>query len=84
MANHPSSLKRQRQSEKRRVHNRGIKSEMKTLAKKILSAGKDEAIKLAKTLQSKLDKAGRRGILHKKSASRKVAQLLSSLKSKVS
>lgn len=84
MANHPSSLKRQRQSEKRRVHNRGVKSELKTLTKKILSAGKDEAIKLAKTLQSKLDKAGRRGIMHKKAASRKVAQLLTALKKKVS
>ena len=82
MANHPSSLKRQRQSEKRRLHNRGVKSEIKTLAKKILSAGKDEAVKLAKTLQSKLDKAGRRGILHQKSASRKVAQLLTALKKK--
>jgi len=75
MATHKSAIKRHRQSEKRNERNRSAKSELTTLTKKVLAATKDEAQKLLTFLQSKLDRAGRKGLMHRKTASRKVARL---------
>ncbi len=76
MATHKSALKRHRQSVKRRTKNRAEKSDIRILTKKIVDASKSEAISLLKTLQSKIDKAGRKGVLHHINASHKVAQLM--------
>lgn len=75
MANHPSSLKRNRQSIKRKARNRTRKTEIQDLLKTLATAAKAEAPKIARTIQSKIDRAARKGTLHWKTAARKVARL---------
>ena len=76
MPNIKSARKRYRQSLKRRVHNRSIRSEIRTRTRKLLateSAADAEAA--LKQLYSLLDKAAGRSILHPKAAARQKARL---------
>lgn len=76
MANHPSSLKRQRQSEKRRVKNRAVKSTIKTTTKKVrATTTKSAGLAELTTAISKLAKAASKGVIHKNTASRKISRL---------
>ena len=78
MANHPSAEKRNRQRLRRRERNVAQMSKMRTQVKKVqgdLSDGKkpgkdslQEAIRL-------LDKAAQKGIVKRKTASRKISRL---------
>lgn len=83
LPNLPSAFKRIRQDKKRRERNKKIDSELKSLAKKFVAAvttkAKDEAKKLGAALVSKLDKARSKGIIHRNTASRKKARILSKL-----
>ena len=78
MANR-SAEKRERQNVKRRMHNRMIKSSVRTQIKKFDAAvqAKDkDAAKTAMDLSFKLlDSAARKGVLHKNTASRKKSRL---------
>lgn len=76
MANHPSSLKRHRQSLKRRQRNRAQKDRIKLLTRQLGEAGKTETPELVKKLQSALVKAGRHGVLHRKTAARMVSKAM--------
>ncbi len=84
MANHVSALKRARQDERKRAAHRGQRSEMRTAIKKVQSAvasgDKDDANALLKTAISRLDKAGRKGLIHPGQASRSVSRLNTSVK----
>jgi len=82
MANHKSALKRHRQSLKRNTRNRSLKSEIWTLTKKVTSAPKTEAVALMQQLQSILAKAGRKGVLHKKTASKHISHMMKTISSK--
>jgi small subunit ribosomal protein S20 len=79
MANHPSAVKRHRQSLKRRERNRVAKSSIRTSVKKttlLLQAGEVEAAKKEAKLATKLiDKAAIHGVLHKKTAARTISRL---------
>jgi small subunit ribosomal protein S20 len=75
MANHPSSLKRNRQSIKRKARNRTRKTEIQDLLKTLATTAKTEVPKIARTIQSKIDRAARKGTLHWKTAARKVSRL---------
>ncbi len=79
MANHPSAEKRNRQRIKRTARNRAVKSAVRTQVKDVrdaLSAKDPKAAKEALEEATKsLDKAASKGVLPKKSASRKVARL---------
>lgn len=76
MANHPSALKRHRQSEKRRLRHKSTKSALRTLLKKVRSAAtKEEALKQLSVVTSRLHKAAQTGSLHKNNASRKISRL---------
>lgn len=85
MANHASALKRARQDEKKREQNHAQRSEMRTAIKKVKAAvesgEKDNANALLKNAISKLDRAGRKGLLHSRQASRSVSRLNASVKS---
>ena len=74
MANR-SAEKRERQNVKRRMHNRMIKSSVRTQIKKFdaaVVAGDKEAAKDAMALSFKLlDSAASKGVLHRNTASRK-------------
>ena len=79
MANHKSAIKRNRQSEKKRVRNASVKSHVKTRIKAVLKAveEKDPSQSLAslQTAISIIDKASSKGILHKNNAARKISRL---------
>lgn len=79
MANHPSALKRHRQSEKRRVRNQAIKSRLRHLVRevrgKVAARDADAAAQsLARTVRT-VDKAVTKGVLHRNAASRKISRL---------
>lgn len=79
MANHKSALKRARQSEIKRVRNKAVKTRMKNVIKKIRLAssensGDTSAINLDFT-KSVIDTAARKGVIHKKTASRKISRI---------
>ncbi len=79
MANHPSALKRERQSQKRRSRNRAVSTGIKTSIKKMgvaLSENELEAIKSTlKEATSSLDRAASKGVIPKARASRKISRL---------
>ena len=79
MANHKSAAKRHRQSEKKRVRNTSFKSTIRTSIKELresIGSGKAEETRaqLMKTVKL-LDRAVTKGVLHRKSASRRVSRL---------
>jgi small subunit ribosomal protein S20 len=74
-----SALKRVRQNEKITVRNKSVKSLLKTHTKKVESEvaakSKEGAETALKKAVSALDKAARIGIIHRNTASRRVARL---------
>ncbi len=79
MPNHRSALKRLRQSEKRRLRNKAVKSAIKTAIKKVrvaIEEGKpEEARALLGTAVRLLDRAVTKGVLHRNNASRRISRL---------
>ncbi len=79
MPNHKSAEKRVRQSEKRRVINRGHKTKVRTYIKKLraaLDTGKsDEVQKVLPDAISVIDKSVQKGVLHKNAAARYKSRL---------
>ncbi len=79
MAHRRSSIKKIRVDKKRRENNVRVISDLKTAARSLMSALaskiKDEATKASRNYFSKLDKAVKKGILHKKKASRGESRL---------
>ena len=75
MYRHPDALKRARQAEKRRDRNASALSRIKTLRKKIgAAATPEERAKALRAFTSAAAKAGRKGVLHAKTASRIVSR----------
>lgn len=79
MPNHKSAEKRVRQSEKRRLINRGNRSKVRTYIKKVraaLDSGKNDEIQsvLPETI-SVIDKAVQKGVMHKNAAARYKSRL---------
>ena len=69
MANHKSSIKRIRQEEKRRLHNRYYAKTMRNAVKKLrATTDKAEAVALLPNVQKMLDKLAKRNIIHKNKA----------------
>ena len=88
MANTRSAAKQARGAVRRRTLNRSQLSTVRTSEKKIRAlakAGKtDEAVKLLPKFQSEIDRAAKKGVVHKNTASRhkkRVAALLKPAKS---
>ncbi len=80
MANIKSQMKRNRQNEKRRIHNRIYRSSTRTYIQKanIAIAGGDKAASEAAVKQAieALDKAAQKKVLHKNNAARRKSRLL--------
>ncbi len=74
MANTKSVQKRARQSAKRALENRAVKTRVKTARKAVASAiesgDKEAASARLRLLSSAADKAAKRGVIHKNAASR--------------
>lgn len=78
MANHKSALKRAGQNERRRLRNKGVQTRVKNVVKDVRLAVAQEPEKAVATLtaaQSAIDKAAKKGVLHKKTAARKISRL---------
>lgn len=74
-----SALKRARQAEKRRLRNQSVKSMMKTYVKKALKAieekkDRETIDQLVRKAISVIDKAATKGVIHKRTASRKISR----------
>jgi len=79
VAEHPSALKRHRQSEKRRRRNLAVKTRLRHLVREVRTAlaGKDAEIAskhLAEAARA-LDKAVTKGVLHRNNAARRITRL---------
>ena len=69
MANHKSSIKRIRQEEKRRLHNRYYAKTMRNAVRKLrATSDKAEAVALYPKVQKMLDKLAKVNIIHKNKA----------------
>ncbi len=74
MANTKSAAKRARQSVARSLHNRGVRTRLRTLQKCTRAATKPAAEDI-RTLISAIDRAAKRGIIHRNAANRRKARL---------
>jgi small subunit ribosomal protein S20 len=85
LANIKSAIKRNKQSEKRRVLNRVYRGKARTfVAKARLAIGEKDADKAkAATLEAiaALDKAAQKGVIHKNNAARRKSRLMKRLAS---
>ena len=85
MANHKSAKKRALQNEIRRLRNRSVRTQIKSLVKTVrtvaASEDKTQAPAQLKLAQSAIDKAAKKGVYHPKTASRKIARLARLVKS---
>lgn len=83
MANIKSQIKRNRQNEKRRVHNRVFRGRARTLIAKaqtaIESGSQDTAAEAVRMAISSLDKAAEKGVIHKNNAARRKSRLMKRL-----
>ncbi len=79
MANIRSAIKRARQSEKRRARNRSIRTRVRNVSKQVVvavAAGDGAAAGNALTVaQSVIDRAAKRGVLHRRAAARRKSRL---------
>jgi small subunit ribosomal protein S20 len=74
MANTKSATKRARQSIARSLHNRSVRTRLRTLQKRARAATKP-APEDIRTLISAIDRAAKRGIIHRNAANRRKARL---------
>jgi small subunit ribosomal protein S20 len=79
MANHPSALKRHRQSLKRAERNTAIRTNVRNAIKKVRTAvaagDKPAAQAQLREVEKKLCKASSKGVYHANSAARRVSRL---------
>ena len=78
MPNKKSAKKRVRQNERINLRNRAAKSEMRTIIKKTVAVTKETAAlptELLKDAQSLIARMWKRGVIHKKKASRLQSRL---------
>jgi small subunit ribosomal protein S20 len=79
LANHKSAEKRARQNIKRRIRNKSVKTRLKHRTKDVrLAVGessKEAAQSKLVNAQSAIDNAAKKGVIHKKTAARKISRL---------
>jgi small subunit ribosomal protein S20 len=79
LANHKSAIKRARQNEIRRLRNKSVKTKIKNVIKdlrlSVSETSKEETLKKLDMAKSSIDCAAQKGVIHKKTASRKISRL---------
>lgn len=76
MPHHKSCKKRMLTTQRDNLKNRAVKSQIKTATKKVVSASdKESATTALKTAYSVIDKAVKRGVIHKNKAANQKARL---------
>lgn len=81
MPNNASAEKRMRQEQKRRLHNRMVKSIVKThvtKARQAIATGVDSEAAVRAAV-SELDRAAKKGVIHRNNASRRKSRLMKQL-----
>ncbi len=85
MPNTASAKKRLRQNEKRRLHNRSAKSDMRTQIRRVRDAVKagdnEQAQTEFRVAQKKIDQAASKNLIHKNAAARTKSRLVKLVKS---
>ena len=85
MANIKSAIKRNRQNEKRRLHNRIFRGSARTQVKNaklaIEEGDKERAVAEVKEAIRKLDRAASKGVIHKNNVARRKSRLMKQLTS---
>ncbi len=84
MPNNRAAAKRMRQEQKRRLHNRSIKSLVKTQITKARQAIATDADAEAavRDAVSELDRAAKKGVIHRNNAARRKSRLMKQLNTK--
>ena len=79
LANHKSAMKRNRQNKTRNARNNVCRTQVKTASKKTLAEvkGNDQkaALQTLKQAERTIAKVASKGVIHKRTASRKISQL---------
>jgi small subunit ribosomal protein S20 len=79
LANHKSALKRAQQNEIRRIRNKAVKTRVKNIAKNVRLAVEEKNLETSaaqlNVAKAAIDKAKKKGVLHRKTASRKISRL---------
>ncbi len=79
MANHKSALKRARQNEIRRMRNKSYRTRVNNVTKQVrLAEGESSGETITTQLniaKSVIDIAAKKGVIHKKTAARKISRL---------
>jgi len=87
LANHKSSIKRNKQSIKRRERNRTDKAALRTVIKKFNNTVTKDVVEAKSILAEAVPaiaKAGSKGVIHKKNAARRISRLTKKLNKAVS
>lgn len=83
MPNNAAAEKRMRQEQKRRLHNRSVKSIVKTQVTKARQAisgnSGDDAQEAVRLAVSELDRAAKKGVIHRNNAARRKSRLMKQL-----
>jgi small subunit ribosomal protein S20 len=79
LANHKSALKRARQNELSRLRNKAVKTRVKSIVKDVRvsveESSNGDVMTQLNAAQSLIDKASKKGVIHKKTAARKISRL---------
>lgn len=78
MANHKSALKRAGQNTRRRLRNRMVQTRVKNVVKDVrlaVAEGAEDKAERLTAAQSAIDKAAKKGVLHPRTAARKISRL---------
>jgi small subunit ribosomal protein S20 len=79
LANHKSALKRAGQNQVRRLRNRTVRTRVKSVVKEVRQAvaakSGEVTAQQVQDAQAVIDKAAKKGALHKRTASRKISRL---------
>jgi small subunit ribosomal protein S20 len=79
LANHKSAIKRARQNEKRRMRNKSSKTRIKNIVKSVRHTVNEKSNEAAlaelNIAKSIIDNAAKKGVIHRKTASRKISRL---------
>jgi small subunit ribosomal protein S20 len=82
LANSKSAIKRQRQSELRRLRNRGVRTTARTMvvkARAAIDGGDADSADQVRAAQHTLDVGVRKGVLHPNNAARRKSRLMKRL-----
>ena len=75
MAHHESAKKRMRQDARRKAVNRAVKSEIKSVTKRVAAAGPENTEEALREAASVIDRAAKKRVIHWKTAARKKSRM---------